>query len=113
MHGVTLEDYDNDVSIEELKPCIDDINRFAILDEEELFEKWNTIWEKLHNLKGDLLTMHDDTILFEVIRMISSLRGATPPGDFSEKWQEIQSSLVTYSFEKDKNHQVPLDTRTM
>jgi len=105
IQGVTVEDYDNDVSMEELKPCINEINRFATWDEEELFEKWNTIWEKLHNLKGDLLTMHDDTILFEVIRMISSLIGATPPDNFSEKWQEIQSSLMTYSFERDNmNH---------
>ena len=105
IQAVTVEDYDNDVSMEELKPCINEINRFATWDEEELFEKWNTIWEKLHNLKGDLLTMHDDTILFEVIRMISSLIGATPPDNFSEKWQEIQSSLMTYSFERDnKNH---------
>ena len=105
IQGVTVEDCDNDVSMEELKPCINEINRFATLDEEELFEKWNTIWEKLHNLKGDLLTMHDDTILFEVIRMISSLIRATPPDNFSEKWQEIQSSLMTYSFERDNmNH---------
>jgi hypothetical protein len=82
------------VTMMDLLPCINDIDTYGSLQENELGEKWNIIWEKLHALKGDLLIMPTQTRIGDAIKMISSLRGPLPPDNFQEHWQNIRSALL-------------------
>lgn len=56
---------------------------------------WPLIWEKLHVLKGDLLTLSDgnDTSVSGAIRIINSMRGSTIPPDLHEKWKNLKSKI--------------------
>eukprot|EP00553_Chaetoceros_curvisetus_P009112 CAMPEP_0204633530 /NCGR_PEP_ID=MMETSP0717-20131115/27414_1 /ASSEMBLY_ACC=CAM_ASM_000666 /TAXON_ID=230516 /ORGANISM="Chaetoceros curvisetus" /LENGTH=284 /DNA_ID=CAMNT_0051651727 /DNA_START=419 /DNA_END=1270 /DNA_ORIENTATION=+ len=98
MRTTPIEDMEGEVVIamEDLTPCIEDIDHFATLYDENLEDKWNIIWEKLHALKGDLLIMPSHATLIEAIRLITSLRGPVPPNKFYEKWQSIKSLLQSY-----------------
>ncbi len=93
-----IEDIEGEVVIamEDITPCIDDIDSCASMHHGDLQDRWNIIWEKLHALKGDLLIMPSHTTLAEAIRLISTLRGAEPPDKFHEKWQSIKSLVQSY-----------------
>ena len=83
------------ISMADIRPCMEDINRFISLNGTQLSEKWPILWEKIHALKGDLLTMPMDSMLAEAVGIISSLRGPMPPSDFLDKWQRIKTAMLT------------------
>ena len=83
------------ITMTDIIPCIDDIDKHACLPEDELLEKWSVLWEKLHALKGDLLIMHRQANIDEAIGMITRLRGPMPPDDLHEMWKNIRSTLLT------------------
>jgi len=82
------------ITMADLVPLIEDIDRFASFDENEVFDKWSIIWEKMHALKGDLLIMPKHSRLDEAIVMIAHLRGQVPPDNFSGQWQTIRSLIL-------------------
>ena len=62
----------------------------AELEEEELAKRWGMIWEKLHALKGDMLTFDSGDEVRQVVYQINSLRGRSLPPSFMKRWKEIK-----------------------
>ena len=85
---------DTVITMMDVLPFINEIDSFVSLEDIDLVEKWNIIWEKLHALKGDLLIMPTQSNIANAIAMISMLRGPSPPSNFSERWQNIRSTLL-------------------
>jgi hypothetical protein len=97
--SITLDDsgVEEVITMSDLIPCINDIDKLAALGHDELHEKWSIVWEKLHALKGDLLIMQRHKSIDQAIGMISRLRGPIPPENFFNKWQNIRSTLLMVS----------------
>merc|ERR1711966_73226 len=57
---------------------------------------WPKLWERLHQLKGDLMSVSVSGLKSpaSTINMIEALRGAKRPVDFTNKWVEIRSSVI-------------------
>ncbi len=58
---------------------------------------WAIIWEKLHSLKGDLLTLPNKNKRdFSLeIETINSMKGSTLPPDLAEKWEHINKKITS------------------
>lgn len=57
---------------------------------------WPLIWEKLHVLKGDILTLsNDDAAFVSIVETINSMRGAVTPPNLSEKWELVKAAVST------------------
>lgn len=66
-----------------------------ISDEEAISNNWPVIFEKLHVLKGDLLTLshENNQDLSPVIDMVDEMRVSTIPHNLSEKWELMRSKI--------------------
>ncbi|KAL7493844.1 hypothetical protein ACHAWT_002670 [Skeletonema menzelii] len=65
-------------------------------DSEEMKDKWPIIWDKLHQLKGDIQSVNVDDEFFDTINFIESLRGDSAPADFMSKWLRIRSGVFSH-----------------
>jgi len=55
---------------------------------------WPLIWEKLHGLKGDLLSLFNDTPLIEkAVSEINRMRGPELPHNFELRWRELRNQI--------------------
>ena len=62
------------------------------------FDQWHLLWDKLHQLKGDLKTANDEDRLTEAIDLIEALRdGNKPAADFMPIWLRIRSDIVSFT----------------
>ena len=61
---------------------------------EDLNARWFLIWERLHKIKGDVLTI-ENIVIEEVVSIINDLRGPTLPDTFQWKWGELRRLIVT------------------
>ena len=60
-----------------------------------LEEKWSAVWEKLHLLKGNLLTVYGSGRAKVVVEAINKLRGEDVPEELRERWTLIRSLVVS------------------
>jgi signal transduction histidine kinase len=59
-------------------------------------DRWPIIWDKLHQLKGDLKSMNLDEKFNSTIQLIETLRGESHPADFMSTWLRIRSDVVSF-----------------
>lgn len=59
-------------------------------------DKWPVLWDKLHQLKGDLKSVNVDNKFSTTINLIESLRGENHPTDFMSTWLRIRSDVVSF-----------------
>jgi len=85
----TDSDTDTFVSLQDLMGTIGKINNLSGGKGEELQKNWPSIWEMLHSMKGDLLTMMSNEEISTAIQIINSIRGPMAPDHFLQKWQRI------------------------
>lgn len=79
------------ISRSDLRQSVIGIERIvAGLEEEDLRRRWGMIWEKLHALKGDMLTYDSGNEVRQVVYQINSLRGRSLPPNFLKRWAEIK-----------------------
>lgn len=64
--------------------------------EDDTQDQWPIIWDKLHQLKGDLKTMNLDNKFNRTINLIEQLRAETRPADFMTTWLRIRSDVVSF-----------------
>lgn len=62
----------------------------AGLDEEALARRWGMIWEKIHALKGDMLTFDSGEEVQQVVFRINALRGRSLPPGFMDQFAQIK-----------------------
>jgi hypothetical protein len=84
------------ISSAELLEELEGIDAICIRDYSELNknDRWHSLWDKLHQLKGDLKSANVDDRYSEVIQAIESMRGENAPTDFLEKWLNIRSKVI-------------------
>jgi hypothetical protein len=75
---------------------LEQIDAICIRDQAELNmnDRWHGLWDKLHQLKGDLKSANVDERYSEVIQDIETMRGDSAPVDFFEKWLHIRSKVI-------------------
>jgi hypothetical protein len=87
------------ISSAELIQELEQIDAMCIRNHSELNsnDRWHTIWEKLHQLKGDLMSSNSDEKFAEAIQYIESMRGEAAPVDFMSKWLKIRSRVILHA----------------
>ena len=87
------EGYDSEIIISrsDLRQSVIAIEKIvAGLEEADLSRRWGMIWEKLHALKGDMLTYDSGDEVRQVVYQINSLRGRSLPPNFMKRWAGIK-----------------------
>lgn len=80
--------------VKELRGNLDAIDELCSVDEDSLLmERWPQIWEKLHCLKGDLLSSLNTPAIRMAVSEINSMRGTTLPRSFLMHWQTLRSHI--------------------
>lgn len=59
-------------------------------------DRWPIIWDKLHQLKGDLKSVNVNDKIATTVNLIESLRGENHPTDFMSTWLRIRSDVVSF-----------------
>ena len=87
------------ISSAELLQELEEIDAICIRDQAELNmdDRWFGVWEKLHQLKGDLKSANIDGKYAEAVKAIDSMRGENAPTDFLEKWLNIRQAVIDIS----------------
>ena len=86
------------ISSAELLQELEEIDAICIRDQTELNmdDRWFGVWDKLHQLKGDLKSANIDGKYDDAIKAIDSMRGETAPTDFLEKWLNIRQAVIDF-----------------
>jgi hypothetical protein len=80
----------------ELQKNLDAIDEVCSGEGDSLLEeKWPLIWEKLHCLKGDLLSSLNTSEIQKAVSDINSLRGARLPQNFLSRWTALRSHIAS------------------
>ena len=84
------------VSTVELLAEVEKIDIFCVENPHDShLNQWHNLWDKLHQLKGDLKTANDEDRLNEAIDLIEALRdGNKSAADFMPTWLRIRSDIV-------------------
>eukprot|EP00804_Cyclotella_cryptica_P000589 CCRYP_009976-RA/>CCRYP_009976-RA protein AED:0.28 eAED:0.28 QI:429/1/1/1/1/1/3/820/1200 len=87
------------ISSAELLHELEQIDEICIRDQTELNadDRWHSLWDKLHQLKGDLKSANVDDKFSETIEAIETMRGDTAPTDFMKKWLKIRSKVILHA----------------
>ena len=83
-----------DIDVQDLNESISSLQSL-VMDSVDNQNIWPAIWDKLHVLKGDLLTLSDgkDTSFSDAIKIINTMRGSTIPPDLDGKWKSLKSKI--------------------
>lgn len=65
----------------------------ALMSMGSMAENWETIWEKLHVLKGDLLTSQVGSKVISAVGMINSFREVCSNEDRKERWDLLREHI--------------------
>jgi hypothetical protein len=65
-------------------------------DSSDMKDKWPLIWDKLHQLKGDIQSVNIGDEFSETSILIEDLRGDNAPADFMTKWLRIRSDVFSF-----------------
>ena len=86
------------ISAAELLEELERIDAICIRDHTELNinHRWHGLWDKLHQLKGDLKSANVDERYSEAIASIETMRGENAPTDFLEKWLNIRAKVIAH-----------------
>ena len=101
--SVSVENFpDFSVSTVELLTEVEKIDEFFVQNPRKAHsEQWPLLWDKLHQLKGDLKSANEECRLTAVIDLIESLRdGDRPSADFMSTWLRIRSDVVLFISQK-------------
>jgi hypothetical protein len=78
----------------EIMNTVNEIN--ALISTGSMVENWMTIWEKLHVLKGDLLTMQVGSQVFSAVGMINSFRELHSNENRMERWNLLREHISNW-----------------
>ena len=80
--------------VNELQANLDSIDGLCSEESLSLLQRnWPFIWDKLHCLKGDLLSLLNTPSIENAVREISSMRGAQLPVNFVSRWVSLRSQI--------------------
>eukprot|EP00571_Detonula_confervacea_P014780 CAMPEP_0172301060 /NCGR_PEP_ID=MMETSP1058-20130122/3025_1 /TAXON_ID=83371 /ORGANISM="Detonula confervacea, Strain CCMP 353" /LENGTH=1228 /DNA_ID=CAMNT_0013011053 /DNA_START=186 /DNA_END=3872 /DNA_ORIENTATION=+ len=61
-------------------------------------DRWPVLWDKLHQLKGDLQSVNVEGKFSSTINTIEALKGDTYPPDFMSTWLRIRSDVLSFIY---------------
>ncbi|KAL3809400.1 hypothetical protein ACHAXA_004581 [Cyclostephanos tholiformis] len=82
----------------EIMNTVNEIN--ALISMGSMVENWMTIWEKLHVLKGDLLTLQVGSQVISAVGMINSFRTIHSNEDREERWTLLREHISNWLHNK-------------
>jgi len=88
------------ISPAELLSELEQIDSFCINSSERFDERWPALWDKLHQLKGDLKTVNVDDRFTRTIQAIESMRGGLTSAEFMSKWLVIRTDVIAFDSTK-------------
>jgi len=65
----------------------------SLFSKGSIAEDWDVIWEKLHVLKGDLLTLHVGSKVISAVGMINSFRELNSNEQLLERWNLFRENI--------------------
>jgi signal transduction histidine kinase len=93
MDGQAMNDFVGLV-LKELQVNVDSVDKLCSQESAtSMQENWPFIWEKLHCLKGDLLSLLNNPWIERAAATINSMRGKEVPVDFEMKWLNLRSQI--------------------
>ena len=85
------------ISPAELLVNLKEIDNLCVKNDScEMKHRWPLVWEKLHQLKGDIQSVNVDDTFSDSINMIEALRGDRAPADFMSKWLQLRSQVFSH-----------------
>lgn len=69
----------------------------TLFSKERVLEDWAMVKDKLHALKGDLLTLHDSSKAIAAVGIINSLRDFSSREELIERWQVLREQVMELS----------------
>ena len=82
------------VTVADLMGTIEEIDEI-LLNGPKLHSNWPLVREKLHYLKGDILTLPDSFAVSSVVDEINSMRSMSGPDHFPDRWQILRQMIVS------------------
>ncbi|CAJ1926640.1 unnamed protein product [Cylindrotheca closterium] len=80
--------------VQELRANLDAVDELCSEESDCLLkENWPLVWEKLHSLKGDLLSLFNNPSIEQAVSEINSMRGLNWPKDFESRWGGLRSRI--------------------
>lgn len=80
--------------VKELQSNLDSVDELCSEESNTSLEQnWPFVWEKLHCLKGDLLSLLNTPSIEEAVREINLMRGVGLPLNFETRWVALRSQI--------------------
>jgi signal transduction histidine kinase len=90
------------ISPAELLAELAQIDSICVRNRESIsHDLWPVIWDKLHQLKGDLKSVNVEDKFSKSINLIETLKGTSLPADFMTTWLQIRTDVVEFISEKE------------
>lgn len=97
--GDTEDDSDEYIPLrDDMTKAIDFIDALMLHDEDEesaIATRWPVIREKIHSLRGDLMTMTSNARVKTTLEAMEKLGGEAVPFELVERWKLIRSLIVS------------------
>ena len=95
------------ISPAELLADLKEIDNLCVKnDSREMKDKWPVIWDKLHQLKGDIQSVNVDGEFSDTAILIEALKGDSAPADFMSKWLQIRSDVFSFFYSRSSDENV-------
>ena len=87
----------SDLLVSSLNEIIHSVKEIdALFSKGSVVENWDKIWELLHVLKGDLLTLDVGSNVISAVGMINSFRGLHSSEELAERWGLLRDIISSW-----------------
>ena len=85
------------ISPVELLADLEQIDTLCVRDRDNTSQdRWPIVWDKLHQLMGDLQSVNVDDRFSSTINLIEGLKGGNQPVDLMSTWLRVRSDVVSF-----------------
>ena len=83
------------ISSAELLAAMEEIDVICVLGRDNWEARWQVLWDKLHQLRGDLLSANMDGKFTDSICLIEEMRSSRAPADIISRWLKIRTKVAS------------------
>ncbi|KAL3796954.1 hypothetical protein HJC23_000707 [Cyclotella cryptica] len=83
------------ISSVELLAAMEEIDVICVLGREKLEDRWQVLWDKLHQLRGDLLSANTDGKFTDSIHLIEEMKSVRTPSDIISRWLKVRTKVAS------------------
>jgi hypothetical protein len=85
----------NLISSTEILAVVEEIDAICVLGRNNLEGRWHVLWDKIRQLKGDLLSANIDGKFTDSISLIEEMKGLRAPADIISMWLKIRAEVAS------------------